>query len=180
MPQPRADLEQFFHPDGVAILGAIPRIPPEQLLPLYEARWGRFYLVNPRGGSLGEAPIYERVTEIPDPVGLAVINVGPQDVARALEECGERGVPYALVFTAGFSEVGEAGAALERELAEVAGRRGMRLFGPNTNTNAFEPMAEIPNLRGGKVGLLTQSGHQGRPIVQGALFGVGFSRWVPT
>ena len=37
-----------------------------------------------------------------------------------------------------------------------------------------------PGNRDGKIGLLTQSGHNGRPFVQGAEFGVGFSRWVPT
>ena len=35
-------------------------------------------------------------------------------------------------------------------------------------------------MRGGRIGLVTQSGHQGRPIVQGTEFGVAFSRWVPT
>jgi len=34
--------------------------------------------------------------------------------------------------------------------------------------------------RGGRIGLVTQSGHQGRPLVQGTEFGVAFSRWVPT
>src|SRR5207244_4224515 len=68
----------------------------------------------------------------------------------------------------------------ERDLAEAARRNNVRVFGPNTNTNAFERMPEVPNLRGGKIGLLTQSGHNGRPVVQGSLFGVGFSRWVPT
>ena len=97
-----------------------------------------------------------------------------------MEECGKHGVPYVLIFTAGFSEVGEAGAALEREVGEVARRYGIRVFGPNTNTNAFEVLPEPPRRRGGRIGLVTQSGHQGRPLVQGTEFGVAFSRWVPT
>ncbi len=97
-----------------------------------------------------------------------------------MEECGKHGVPYVLIFTAGFSEVGEAGAELEREVGEVARRYGIRIFGPNTNTNAFEVLPEPPTRRGGRIGLVTQSGHQGRPLVQGTEFGVAFSRWVPT
>ncbi|MGH7803352.1 MAG: acetate--CoA ligase family protein, partial [Candidatus Binatia bacterium] len=54
---------------------------------------------------------------------------------------------------------------------------GVRLFGPNTNVNAFETFVDHP---GAKVALVTQSGHQGRPIVQGQDFGIGFSYWVPT
>jgi acyl-CoA synthetase (NDP forming) len=182
VPQRRTDLEQFFHPRGVAILGSVNRgADPAALRRQLEERWGeRFYLVNPRGGSVGDIPIYPKVTDIPDEVGLAVINVGPAYVVPAIEECGQKGIPYVLVFTAGFSEVGPEGAALERQLAETARRYGIRVFGPNTNTNAFERLPEVPGLRGGKIGLLTQSGHQGRPIVQGALFGIGFSRWVPT
>jgi acyl-CoA synthetase (NDP forming) len=54
------------------------------------------------------------------------------------------------------------------------------VFGPNTNTNAFEVLPEPTRRRGGRIGLVTQSGHQGRPLVQGTEFGVAFSRWVPT
>jgi acyl-CoA synthetase (NDP forming) len=108
------------------------------------------------------------------------VNVGTRLVAKTVEECGKHGVPYVLIFTAGFSEVGAEGAELEREVGEVARRYGMRVFGPNTNTNAFEVVPEPPRLRGGRIGLVTQSGHQGRPIVQGTEFGVAFSRWVPT
>jgi len=183
MTQARQDLDQFFHPDGVAILGRVDRdADGDALLTGYRARYGtdRVYLVNPKGGTIGDVPVYESVVDIPDPVGLAIINVGPRFCVDALHECGRKGIPYALIFTAGFSEVGPEGAALERELAAAAREHGIRVFGPNTNTNAFEAMPEVPGLRGGKIGLLTQSGHNGRPVVQGAQFGVGFSRWVPT
>jgi acyl-CoA synthetase (NDP forming) len=70
--------------------------------------------------------------------------VGTRLVAKVVEECGKHGVPYVLVFTAGFSEVGEKGAALEREVGEMAARYGIRVFGPNTNTNAFEVLPEPP------------------------------------
>jgi acyl-CoA synthetase (NDP forming) len=180
--QRRADLEQFFRPDGVVIFGSVDRATdPAALRAQLAERWGeRVFLVNPRGGAVGEIPIYERIADIGERVGLAVINVRPDLVPDLVEQCGEHGVAHVLVFTAGFSEVGPEGSALERRIAEIARRFGMRVFGPNTNTNAFERMPDVPNLRGGKIGLVTQSGHQGRPIVQGAGFGVGFSRWVPT
>jgi len=181
--QARQDLDQFFHPEGVAILGRVDRDgDADALLDEYRVRYGtdRVYLVNPKGGSIGDTPVYESVVDIPDPVGLAIINVGPRFCIDALHECGAKGIPYALIFTAGFSEVGPEGAELEDRLAAVAREHGIRVFGPNTNTNAFERMPDVPGLRGGKIGLLTQSGHNGRPVVQGALFGVGFSRWVPT
>ncbi|HUI04386.1 MAG TPA: CoA-binding protein, partial [Acidimicrobiales bacterium] len=180
--QRRRDLEEFFHPKAVALVGSVNRsAKPERLRAGYAERWGdRWYLVNAKGGSIGDIPVYEHVTDIPGEVTLAVVNVGTKLVARTVEECGKHGVPYVLIFTAGFSEVGPAGAALEREVGEVARRFGIRVFGPNTNTNAFEVLPEPPTRRGGRIGLVTQSGHQGRPLVQGTEFGVAFSRWVPT
>ncbi|MGH9029799.1 MAG: CoA-binding protein, partial [Acidimicrobiales bacterium] len=179
---PRADLEQFFHPKGVALVGSVNRkASPEALRRSYSERWGdRWFLVNVKGGRIGDIPVYEHVTDIPAEVTLAVINVGTRLVAKVVEECGKHGVGYVIVFTAGFSEVGPKGAALEREVGEVASRYGIRVFGPNTNTNAFEVLPEPPRVRGGRIGLITQSGHQGRPLVHGAEFGAAFSRWVPT
>jgi acetate---CoA ligase (ADP-forming) len=176
------DLEEFFHPKAVAIVGSVNRnADPDRVRKTHAERWGdRWYLVNAKGGQIGDIPVYEHVTDIPAPVTLAVINVGTRLVAKVVEECGKHGVPYVLVFTAGFSEVGEKGAAAEREVGEMAARYGIRVFGPNTNTNAFEVLPEPTRLRGGRIGLVTQSGHQGRPLVQGTEFGIAFSRWVPT
>lgn len=182
MVQPRADLEEFFHPQAVALVGSVNRnAKPDRLRAAHAERWGdRWFLVNAKGGSIGDIPVYEHVTDIPVPVTLAVINVGTRLVAKTVEECGQHGVPYVIIFSAGFSEMGPEGAALEREVGEVARRYGIRVFGPNTNTNAFEVIPDPPKLRGGRIGLVTQSGHQGRPLVQGTEFGVAFSRWVPT
>ena len=182
MAQRRVDLEEFFHPDGVAVIGGVDRTQSEDALRVsMDSRWGveNWHLVNPKGGSIGSVPIYERVAEVPEPAALAVISAPPAVCASVVDECGAVGVRYALVFSSGFSEVGPEGAALEADLGEAGRRNGIRIFGPNTNTNAFEPVPEVPGLRGGKIGVVTQSGHNGRPIVQGVHFGIGFSRQVP-
>ena len=182
MAQPRADLETFFHPNGTAIIGRIDgaaTVTAEELHNRYDRFGSRWYLVNPRGGTAGGITVYTSVAEIPDAVELAVVNVAPPIVPGLIDEIGAKGIKYALVFTSGFSEVGAEGAAIERDLGERAKRWGIRVFGPNTNTNAFEPMPAASG-RDGKIGLLTQSGHNGRPLVQGSEFGVAFSRWVPT
>ena len=182
MAQQRMDLEEFFHPKAVALVGSVNRnADPDRVRRTHAERWGEsWYLVNAKGGQIGDIPVYEHVTDIPAEITLAVINVGTRLVSKVVEECGKHGVPYVLVFTAGFSEVGEKGAALEREVGEMAARYGIRVFGPNTNTNAFEVLPEPTTRRGGRIGLVTQSGHQGRPLVQGTEFGIAFSRWVPT
>ena len=175
-------MEEFFHPDGVAVIGGVDRTQTEAALrAAMDVQWGEgnWHLVNPKGGSIGSVPIYEYVADVPEPVALAVISAPPAVCASVVDECGAVGVRYALVFSSGFSEVGPEGAKLEAELGEAGRRNGIRIFGPNTNTNAFEPVPEIPGLRGGKIGVVTQSGHNGRPIMQGVHFGIGFSRQVP-
>ena len=182
MAQQRADLEEFFHPDGVVVIGGIDRTRTEaSLRAAMDSRWGadNWYLVNPKGGSIGSVPVYRSVADVPESAALAVISTPPAVCVSVVDECGAAGVRYALVFSSGFSEVGPEGAALEAELGEAGRRNKIRIFGPNTNTNAFEPMPEVPGLRGGKIGVVTQSGHNGRPVVQGVHFGIGFSRQVP-
>lgn len=182
MAQRRVDLEEFFHPDGVAVIGGVDRSQSEDALRVaMDSRWGagNWHLVNPKGGSIGSVPVYKTVAELPESVTLAVISTPPAVCAQVVDECGAAGVRFAIVFSSGFSEVGPEGAALEAELGEAGRRNKIRIFGPNTNTNAFEPVPEVPGLRGGKIGVVTQSGHNGRPIVQGVHFGIGFSRQIP-
>ena len=182
MVQRRSDLEEFFHPGGVAVIGGIGRTQTEAgLRAAMDSRWGanNWHLVNPKGGSIGSVSIYESVADVPEPMALAVISTPPAVCASIVDQCGAAGIRYALVFSSGFSEVGPEGAELEAALGEAGRRNNIRIFGPNTNTNAFEPVPEVPNLRGGKIGVVTQSGHNGRPIVQGVHFGIGFSRQIP-
>ncbi len=53
-----------------------------------------------------------------------------------------------------------------------------RLLGPNTNLNAFSEFRE--DLTGPALALITQSGHQGRPIFQGQEIGIRMTHWAPT
>ena len=54
----------------------------------------------------------------------------------------------------------------------------MRLLGPNTNLNAFEQFRD--DLTGPSIALVTQSGHQGRPVFQGQELGIRLTHWAPT
>ena len=117
--------------------------------------------------------------DVPGPLDLAVITAPAEACPQVLLECGARGVRFAVVFSSGFSEIGPEGAALERELAAAARRAGVRVLGPNTNNNLLERIPDPPGWRGGRIGVVTQSGHNGRPIVQGTALGIGFRRQIP-
>lgn len=175
------DLRLFFHPRTIALVGATgnKRKPGYALLRKVVLRAERdgtkVYGVNPRLSDIEGVPCYPSLGDVPDEIDVVVVMIG--DAERAVRDAVAKRAKFCIIFTAGFSETGEAGARREEELARSAREGGVRLFGPNTNVNAFE---SFPDLPGPKLALITQSGHQGRPIAQGVQLGIGVSYWAPT
>jgi acyl-CoA synthetase (NDP forming) len=176
------DIARFLEPDGVVLIGRVMQAAsPDQLLTRERSRWGeRFYFVNPSGGSVGDVPIYSSLDELPESVELAVVSVGVAHVPKVLDDCAAHNISKIVIFTGGFAEVGEDGVKIENDLRAQVAALGLTVLGPNTNTNAFERMPEGPTTRTGKIGLVTQSGNQGRPFVSAAPHGVVVSRWIAT
>jgi acyl-CoA synthetase (NDP forming) len=176
-----ADLDRLFHPRAIAVVGATdtPRrantILYQKVVEKAVHEGADVFPVNPKLERLGERRCYPSVTDIPGDIDVAVVMVS--DVEGALRECVAKDVGFVIIFTAGFSEVGPEGAERERRLMDIVRGSRTRIFGPNTNVNALEV---IPALDGPKIALITQSGHQGRPIVQGVEIGIGLSYWAPT
>lgn len=177
--QSKQDLERLFQPKrGIAIVGRVDTSPAAMK---WLSRIGgdvRFVFVNPKGGESRDYPVYRSILEVPDYVDLAIIKVGAATVASVVSECGQRGIKDAVIFSTGFSEVGPEGAALEAEVARAAKLHGVRVIGPNTNDNTFEQFPIPENHHGGLIALITQSGFNGRPLVEGINMGVAFKRWV--
>jgi acetyltransferase len=130
----RPDLEPLFAPESVAVVGASPtsfyssNLIDNLLDYGYE---GDLYLVNPGREEAWGRPCYDSVGDVPDVVDLAVVSVPREYVIEVVAEAGERGVPAAMVITAGFSEADEEGAELEAELAATAAEHDIRVMGPN-------------------------------------------------
>ena len=135
------------------------------------------YPVNPNRETLDGLKCYPSVFEVPGDLDLAAILVG--DAMTAVKEVIERKAKFAVVFAAGFSEVGAEGEQLQAELEELVAASDTRLVGPNTNLNAFELYRE--DLPGKRLALITQSGHQGRPVYQShESLHIAMSHWAPT
>ncbi|MFI9112407.1 acetate--CoA ligase family protein [Streptomyces venezuelae] len=176
------DLDRFFRPESVAVVGAsdtegrpntgITR----QLLAWAERVGARLVPVHPTRTSVFGIDCVPSVGALSEPVDLAVLLVA--DPLPVIEELAETKVKFAVAFASGFAETGEAGAAAQERLATAVRRSGLRLLGPNTNLNAFERFRE--DLEGPAVALITQSGHQGRPVFTLQELGVRLSHWAPT
>ncbi|WP_426365382.1 acetate--CoA ligase family protein [Streptomyces sp. E-08] len=179
---PVPDLDRFFRPESVAVVGAsdtegrpntgITR----QLLAWAERVGARLVPVHPTRTSVFGIDCVPSVGALTEPVDLAVLLVA--DPLPVIEELAETKVKFAVAFASGFAETGEAGAAAQERLAAAVRRSGLRLLGPNTNLNAFERFRD--DLEGPAVALITQSGHQGRPVFTLQELGVRLSHWAPT
>jgi acyl-CoA synthetase (NDP forming) len=81
----------------------------------------------------------------------------------------------AVVFAAGFAETGTEQGLANAAALEKLGSGPLRILGPNTNLNIFSTWRD--DIAGKKLAVVTQSGMQGRPIVQGENLGIAIGSW---
>ena len=184
--EPNFDL--LFNPKSIAMIGATNNIGKWGAIVflniLMGGYQGKLYPVNPKGESVFQHPSYPRVTDIPDPVDLAIIAIPARVVKEAVLDCIQKGIRMAIVITSDFSETGEEGARLEQEVVEAARAGGLRLVGPNTmgifsaSTSLTALMPPVRPKRGA-VSLVSQSGNIGTQMLGwGEKFAVGFTKYV--
>ncbi len=131
---------------------------------------GRLYPVNPQGGDWYGRKVYKNIFDIEDSIDLAVIVVKDTLVPDTLKDCIKKNIPAAIIITAGFSETGEKGAALEKEVVEIARSGGIRVVGPNTMgifsawPSCMQALMTSMPIKKGNAGLITQSGNLGTSI----------------
>jgi acetyltransferase len=127
-------MERFFDPRRVALIGAsgTKRRPGNMLFRNMEACFGDdFYPVNPRVERIDQKACYRSILDVPAEIDLAVIFIPASAVPKALEECAEKGVRRVIIESAGFSETGPEGKALEDRCRAISQERGLRIWGPN-------------------------------------------------
>ena len=180
---------RLFSPRAIAVVGASgdpQRIGGHPVRILQDTGFrGAVYPVNPKYGEIRGLRCYPDLAAVPQPCDLALIVVNAQLVPQMIRSCGRAGIPYAIVFSAGFRETGEAGAELEAELKAAARESGVRMVGPNCIGTmnlkdrvycGFGPAFTNPNLQCGPVAFVSQSGGFAFSVVALADFeGIGFN-----
>ncbi len=129
-------MNTFFNPGSVAVIGAS-NAPLNlgsticNMLKDYLNYPGPVYPVNSKGEAVNGYPGYSSVAQIPEIPDLAVIIVAARNVLGIIRDCALKGIKRVIVESAGFSEGGKEGEAMQREIDEVARANGIRLMGPN-------------------------------------------------
>ncbi|MCR1782554.1 acetate--CoA ligase family protein [Nocardioides carbamazepini] len=176
------DLDALFRPERVAVIGASdaegrPTTLNWRRVAAWAARVGAEAVpVHPRREVIDGVPAYRSIEDVPGRVDVAIVLIG--DVDSVLPGIAAKGVGFVVLFAAGYAETGAAGAQRQAELVRSLRAAGVRALGPNTNLNLFEEFRT--DLPGRPIALITQSGHQGRPVFQGQELGIRFSHWAPT
>ncbi|MDP2355463.1 MAG: acetate--CoA ligase family protein [Beijerinckiaceae bacterium] len=126
-------VEYFVRPKSIAIIGfsSKPSSPGRNILANIAQNGypAEVYLVGRSGGDADGRPVLTDVDMLPMGVDLAIFTLPGDGVAEAMAACARRKVRAAIVFAAGFAEMGERGK--QDEVARIAAEGGIALLGPN-------------------------------------------------
>ena len=185
--------DRLFEPRGITVVGASAepgRIGGQPIFALTEFGYaGKVYPINPKYPEILGLACYPNVASVPDPCDVALIAVPAKAVPQAILDCGERGIPFAVILSAGFREI-PSGAEAQRQLDDAIRRSGVRVVGPNCQGLLNIPKSvycgfgapfQNPHPISGPVAMVTQSGGFGYAVLGLAeSAGTGFNCVVST
>jgi acetyltransferase len=167
-PRREQDLQFFFEPKSVAIVGAS-RTPGKlgntilrNILKL--GYGGGIFPVNPGADQIEGLKSYPSIAAVTEPVELAVIAVPAHLVLDVMRDCQKKAVKGVVIISSGFSEAGEEGIERQHELVRLAVEAGIRIVGPNT-TGILNPegrftttFVDLQEVKPGGIGFVAQTG----------------------
>jgi acyl-CoA synthetase (NDP forming)/GNAT superfamily N-acetyltransferase len=185
-----ASLRHVLAPRSIAVVGASDRpgsVGGAVLRNIVAGHYGGIlHPVNPNRQWVHRLRTFPSVLSLPEPVDLAIVAVPGPAVEQVIRDCGRRGIPAAVILSAGFGEADAGGADRERRLLRTAREAGVRLVGPNclgvaapapeVRLNATFGAAPPPS---GVVGVASQSGALGIALLaEAARRHIGVSSFV--
>jgi 4-hydroxybutyryl-CoA synthetase (ADP-forming) len=176
----------FFSPESIAIIGASekPGVGKTIFYNIAKHFKGKIYPVTPSNPTVGGLTAYKNVLDIPDSVDLAVVAAPSKFTPAVMEEVGKKVIKGAIIVSAGFKEVDETGAKLEREVGEIAKKYSIRVIGPNclgimsfSKDNVMNSTFLKVTPKYGNIALVSQSGAICAATVEDAeAQNIGFSK----
>ncbi len=126
-------LDRMFRAQSVAIVGASPKPGARNRIVkvlLQHGFAGRVYPVSPSADEVEGLKAYKTLADLPEVPDVALIITPAATVPGLIEECGQKGIRGAIVYSSGFEEV-EGGHELARQLKEAADKYNVHVLGPN-------------------------------------------------
>ncbi|MBI5552401.1 MAG: acetate--CoA ligase family protein [Desulfobacterales bacterium] len=162
-------MQTFFNPRSVAVVGASAKnLGNHVVLNLKTGFKGAIYPVNPNYPQIEGLTCYPSIDAIPGQLDLAIVIVPAQMIPTVLEACARKGTRRVIIESAGFSETGPEGRALQARCDQIARPAGIRLWGPNCMGvvdvrqqhffTFMHPNIRREGLLPGRISLIVQSG----------------------
>src|SRR5664280_209356 len=127
-------MKTFFRPSSIAVIGASARedsLGGQIITNLLYGYKEAIYPVNPNYKEIKGLRCFPAVEAIPASVDMAIVIVPAPAVPAALAACGRKGIYRVIIESAGFSETGPEGRALQDKCTAIAHAAGIRVWGPN-------------------------------------------------
>ncbi len=189
-----ASLQALFKPKSIAVIGAsadVKKIGGRPIEYLKQFGFtGKIFPINPGRSEIQGLKTYPLITDVPEFVDLALLAIPASKTLEAIKQCAEKKVGAAIIFSAGFAEVGNEGIETQEAIRSIAKENSIRLLGPNclgfinlidsvTGSFALLMQRGVPKI--GRVGLITQSGATGSYVFSRSReIGMGISYWIST
>jgi len=180
-------LEPLFNPRSVAVVGATTNWNKwgySTFTSALNGFRGPVYPVNNKESEILDHKAFARLTDIPDPVDLAIVVIPSTGVAAVMEDCVAKGVKAGVIISAGFAEIGKEGKKLQDEVLSIARKGNIRFIGPNcmgfwsASSDLRGFMFPLP-VKDGPLAFVSQGGNVGGAVMtSGFMRGVGFHRYV--
>jgi acetate---CoA ligase (ADP-forming) len=162
-------LDPLVKPRSVAIVGATDRVGPgrsviESLGAI--GFTGAIYPVNPKYQTVRNLVCYPSLTDLPEAPDVVVFSIRKPLLLEQVRLAVKRGARAAVIYDAGFAELGEEGARQQAEIADLCREAGMSMCGPNC-MGILNPIARATTYKqtvmdttglAGNVGIVSQSG----------------------
>ena len=176
----------FLSPQSIAVIGASEKggVGNAIFSNIVNGYKGKIYPINPSSPTVLGIKAYKSVLDVPEDIDLAVVATPNRIVPPVMEDIGKKKIKGAIIVTAGFKEVDEEGAKLEKYIGSIAKSYGTRIIGPNclgimslSESNIMNlTFLKITPMYGG-IALLSQSGAICAATVEDAIEqGIGFSK----
>jgi 4-hydroxybutyryl-CoA synthetase (ADP-forming) len=176
----------FLAPHSIAIIGASekPGVGKAIFSNIINGFKGKIYPITPSNPSVFGIRAYKSVLDVPEEVDLAIVATPNKIVPAVMEEVGKKKIGGAIIVSAGFKEVDEEGARLEREISSIGKKYGIRIIGPNclgimslSQHNLMNATFLKITPKFGGIALVSQSGAICAATVEDAIAqGIGFSK----
>ncbi|HET7149698.1 MAG TPA: acetate--CoA ligase family protein [Candidatus Nitrosopolaris sp.] len=182
----RDEKRVFLSPQSIAVIGASEKSGVGNAIfsNILNGYKGKIYPINPSSSTVLGIQAYKSVLEVPEDIDLAVVATPNRIVPAVMEDIGKKKIKGAIIVTAGFKEVDEHGARLEKDIGSLAKTYGTRIIGPNCLGIMSLSESNIMNLtflkitpKHGGIALVSQSGAICAATVEDAIEqGIGFSK----